>query len=531
MALHGKRGTAVAALVLGASLALVGCSGAVVAEGGGSANRTLIFDLGLEMTSLDPAQIFDVSASTVDQAIYEGLVNYKPGTGDIEPVLAEDWEVNDDSTEYTFKLKEGITFESGGTLTSSDVEFAYNRLKNLQGAPSYLMDGLEVRADGDHSVIISSDEPRPELPAMLASSNFAVYDSQAIIEAGGVSDETAATEDAAGAIFAERSFGTGVYTLESYEPNAEVNLTFSDNWRGDEPDFTRVIIRDSRSMQQQMMNIQNGGADVTISLASPQVADLDASKVNVMSEPLPQVIYFALTNSGGPTVDANYREAIALGLDYEGLVQVAGEGGLQGTSVIPSSVPGSLPKDDVLKRDVEGAKAALAASGMSDQELTISFGSDYTVGGQDMGLFAQKIQSDLEEIGMTVVLDGAPTQVSRTANQEGKLQAALWPFPPDFVDPSQFLIYSPGGLLAERIHWTPDEAPEIVALAETARVLPAGPEREAAYQDWARAVRATNRFISVVEVPQNLVTSKRVGNLNVDVAGNVSFETLTLETK
>lgn len=288
-------------------------------------------------------------------------------------------------------------------------------------------------------------------------------------------------------------------------------------------------MRDSRSIQQQMLNVQNGGADMTISLSSPQVAELDQNKVNVLSQPLPQVIYFQLTNSGGPTTNADYRRAIALGLDYDGLVEIAGNGAKQGTSVIPSSVLGALPESEVITRDVEAAKAALTGSGMADQELVISFGSDYTVGGQDMGLFAQKMQSDLQEIGMTVTLDGAPTQVSRTANQEGKLQAALWPFPPDFVDPSQFLIHSPGGLLATRAHWPVEAAPEIDALAQEAasKIDPA--EREAAYQDWARAIRDSDQYISVVEVPQNLVTSKRVGNLNMDVAGNVSFETLTLE--
>ncbi len=532
MAKTAIRRIAAATLAIGASVALVACSGASV-EGGGNtgdeANATLIFDLGLEMTTLDPAQIFDVSASTVDQAIYEGLVNYKPGTDEIQGVLADSWEVNDDATEYRFTLKNDITFESGGTLTSADVEFAFNRLKNIQGPPAYLMDGLTVTTDGDDVVVISSEQPRPELLAMLVSSNFAVYDSEAIIAEGGLSDESAATDDTAGSVFTESSFGTGVYTLEDYEPNAEVTLALSDNWRGDAPDFTTVIVRDSRSIQQQSLNIQNGGSDVTISLSSPQVAELDESKVNVLSQALPQVIYLQLTNSGGPTTNADYRKAVALGLDYDGLVEIAGAGALQGTSVIPTAVLGSIPEDDVIARDVDAAKAALEASGMADQELVISFGSDYSVGGQDMGLFAQKIQSDLEEIGMTVTLDGAPTQVSRTANQEGKVQAALWPFPPDFVDPSQFLIHSPGGLLAERAHWAVEDNPEIDALAQKAMIVIDPEERAAAYEEWARAVRETNRYISVVEVPQNLVTSKRVGNLNMDVAGNVSFETLTLE--
>ncbi|MFC7766480.1 ABC transporter substrate-binding protein [Leucobacter soli] len=414
-------------------------------------------------------------------------------------------------------------------MTSADVVFAYDRLKNLQGAASYLMDGLTVSADGEDTVVISSEVPQPGLLQMLTAGNFSIYDSEAIKAEGGISDETAATEDTAADVFAQKSFGTGAYSLKGYEPNAEVNLAFSSNWRGDEPDFTSIIIRNSRSIQQQVLNVQNGGSDLTISLSAPQVEELDASKVNVLSQPLPQLIYMALTNSEGPTTNADFRKAIALGLDYEGLVEVAGKGAAQATGVIPTTVLGALSEGDALQRDVEAAKQALADSGMADQELSISFGSDYTVGGQDMGLFAQKIQSDLQEIGMNVTLDGAPTQVSRTANQEGKIQAALWPWPPDYADPSQFLIYNPGGLLATRTHWTAEEAPEIDALAQAAQLAIDPADRETAYQEWARAIRDTNRFIAVVEVPQALVTSKRVGNLNMDVMGTVHLDALTLE--
>lgn len=529
MAMKHTRKLAAGVLALATSVGLVSCSGATVSGGGGEGDATLIYDLGLEMTTLDPAAIFDVSASTVDSEIYEQLVDYKTGTDEIEPELAESWEVNADATEYRFKLKSGIKFESGGTMTSADVVFAFNRLKNLQGPPAYLMDGLSVSADGDDTVVITGEEPRPELLAMLPSTNFSVYDSAAVKEAGGTDAEDAADADKAGSVFAEKSFGSGTYSLESYEPNAEVRLKLSESWRGDKPDFPNIIVRNSRSIQQQILNIQNGGADITNSLSSPQVAELDQSKVNVLSQPLPQVIYMALTNSGGPTVNADFRKAIALGLDYDGLVKIAGAGAAQGTSVIPTTLTGALPESDALKRDVEGAKKALADSGMASEKISISFGSDYTVGGQDMGLFAQKIQSDLEEIGMKVELDGAPTQVSRTANQEGKIQVALWPFPPDFADPSQFLIYNPGGLLAERIHWSEKDDPEVAALGKKAAVVIDPAERAAAYQDWARAIRDTYRFIAVVEVPQNLVTSKRVGELNMDVTGAVRLGALKLE--
>jgi peptide/nickel transport system substrate-binding protein len=518
------------AAVIGAAFALSACAGGgATLEKASDTNATLLYDLGLELTTLDPAASFDVSGSTIIAQLYDQLLDYNAASGELEGELAESYEFNEDATEYTFKLREDVTFASGNPVTSDDVVFALERLKNLQQGSAYLMEGLTVSAPDKSTVVITSEIPKPELPAMVATTNFAIYDSVEVKKRGGLSDASAVKKDTASKAFDSASFGSGPYKLVRYQPNAEVVLGHNDKYRGDKPDFTNVIVRNSRSIQQQITNIQNGGSDLTNSLSSPQVADLDQSKVNVKSQPLPQEIYLALTNSGGPTVDANFRKAVALGIDYDAIKALAGQGAVQGTGVIPTSIEGSIPEGQGLKRDVEGAKAALAASGKANQELAISFGTDYAVGGQDMSLFAQKIQFSLQEIGMKVRLNGAPTQVSRTANQEGKVQAALWPFPPDYADASQFLIHSPDGLLAKRIHWTAKEAPELAALAKKAQVAITPEDRAKAYEEWARALRDTNRFVSIVEVPQNLVTSKRVGGLNMNVLGVPDLAHLTLE--
>lgn len=511
------------------SIVFSGCGGGATLSEASSEDATLIFDLGLELTTLDPAASFDVSGATIIAQMYERLLDYDPATGKLEGELAASYEFNDAATEITFELEDGHVFSTGNPVTAADVVFSLDRLKNLQQGSAYLMEGLTVTSPDESTVVITSDIPRPELPAMLATTDFAIYDATALAEHGAVSDETAVDADTATAAFDTESFGSGPYVLERYEPNSEVVLSFNENYHGEEPDFPNVIVRNSRSIQQHITNIQNGGSDLTNSLSSPQVAELDQSKVNVSSQPLPQEIYLALTNSGGPTVNADFREAIALGIDYEAITELAGKGAVQGTGVIPTSIDGAIPPGDGLVRDVDAAKAALERSGMADQALVISFGTDYAVGGQDMQLFAQKIQFSLEEIGMNVTLDGAPTQVSRTANQEGKIQAALWPFPPDYADASQFLIHSPGGLLAQRIHWPVEAAPEIAALAEAAQSVIEPNDRAAAYETWARAIRDTNRFVSIVEVPQNVVTSKRVGNLNQNVLGVVDLSFLTLE--
>ena len=474
-----------------AALALASCS---VTTEEPTTDQSMVVDLSFAMTTLDPAKVFDVSGSFVLSQVYDTLTRYEPGASEATASLAESWEVSDDATEYTFALKPDVTFSTGATMTSADVVFAFTRLKNIQESPAYLMDGLTVTAEDDLTVKIVSETPLPQLPSMLTSLNFSVYDSAAAKEIGATDAADAVTSDTSGTGFDTASFGSGPYSIERYEPNSQVGLEYNDTFLGDKPAFTSVVFQNTASTQQQLLNVQNGGSQVALNIPSTQLSQLDESKVEVQSQPLPQVVYIALSNTIGATGNADYREAVALGIDYEGLVGIGGPGTVQATGVVPSTLAGALPESEAVtrdiegakaalersglaseplagalpdsaavERDVEGAKAALERSGLASEPLVLSFGSDYVVGGVDMSALAQKVQSSLEEVGFTVTLDGAPTQVSRTANQEGLVGAAMWPFPPDYPDASQFLIYQPDGLLGTRIHWTAAEAPEIAA--------------------------------------------------------------------
>lgn len=81
-----------------------------------------------EPKSLDPHAVTAVNDFRILMNVYDGLTRYKDGTLEVEPALAESWEISDDSLTYTFKLREGVEFHDGTPLNAEAVKFNFDRM-------------------------------------------------------------------------------------------------------------------------------------------------------------------------------------------------------------------------------------------------------------------------------------------------------------------------------------------------------------------------------------------------------------------
>ena len=70
-----------------------------------------------DLTTLDPQVGYDWQNWSVIKSIFDGLMDYKPGTTELEPDLAESYTVSDDGLTYTFKLRDGVKFHNGRAMT------------------------------------------------------------------------------------------------------------------------------------------------------------------------------------------------------------------------------------------------------------------------------------------------------------------------------------------------------------------------------------------------------------------------------
>src|SRR5438093_1040033 len=99
-----------------------------------AATGTLTFLWGGDTDKLDPPAMTTQEGFIATTALYEGLVRYKPNSTDIEPALAERWDISSDGLAYTFHLRSGVKFHDGSALTGEAVAFTFDRSINKDNA-------------------------------------------------------------------------------------------------------------------------------------------------------------------------------------------------------------------------------------------------------------------------------------------------------------------------------------------------------------------------------------------------------------
>src|SRR3954462_3227969 len=95
--------------------------GAATLAGGANAQTTLVVALAADPTGLDPEAVLNNTSGFVMATVYDGLVCYKPGTVEVEPGLAQSWDIASDGLSYTFHLRKGVRFQDGSPFNASSI--------------------------------------------------------------------------------------------------------------------------------------------------------------------------------------------------------------------------------------------------------------------------------------------------------------------------------------------------------------------------------------------------------------------------
>lgn len=437
--------------------------------------RVLVVGHAEFVDSYDPGRAFSTTGFVVHRAVYQTLVTFPQGTTEsIDPMLAESWEISDDGLEYTFTIDSDATFSDGSAVTAEDVVFSFERLQNLQGNPAFLADTIgTVEALDEQTVLVTLVQPDPSLLARLINSAFSISNADAIIEQGGASGEDAPEVDTAEEWLNSNSAGSGPYIMDSWEPQTETVLVRNPNFWGEPAYFDRIVIVNIPEAAVQQTTLEAGDIDIATDITPDQIESLRAADdIDVTQEPTSNLHFLTMNTDpevGGPLADPTVQRAVRLALDYEGYVDIWG--GVAPPSIIPVGFIGAYGEDAAFQRNVEEARALLAEAGYPDGfETTLSY-PQWTFAGVTWDTNAQKIQSDLAEVGIAVNLDPGEVSVQFESYRNGEQALGYWFWHPDYLDPGNHLVFMPGRTLGQRVNWTDENADaEIIELRDRADV-------------------------------------------------------------
>lgn len=513
-----------AALLVVGALALAACSsgGSSTPASPQAGGKTLVIDTSFDLKTGDPGRTYEPTGLIIGKAAYETLLTFD-GSDVTKPVplLAESYELSKDGKQLTLKLKQGATFADGSPVTADDVVFSLTRVRDMKGTPSFLLDGVEVEKTDASTITLTSKKANPALPYILPNPALGILNSKVAKEHGATAD----AQDKAEQYLNSASAGSGPYTIESFNVSSQVVLKANPKYYGTKPAYEKVVLRNVEAATQKL-NVQRGDSQVALNLSGDQVKGLSGG-LTVKKTASANVI-FLLANQNSEisktTPNAKFVEAIRKGVDYSGLLELAGEGATQAPGIIPSQLLGALPADQAATRDVEGAKAALAASGVANPTVKLEYPSELTVNGLSFQPLAERIQANLKEVGITVELAPAPITTALDNYRNGKEELGLWYWGPDYPDPSDYLVFLPGELVGLRSGWKAGSDKELTAAGDKAATAIGDEARKSAYADVQNKLNASGPFIPLIQPSQNIVTAATVTDLEyhpvwtVDVA-------------
>ncbi|MDR0944693.1 MAG: ABC transporter substrate-binding protein [Bifidobacteriaceae bacterium] len=503
-----------AATLVGAlALSLAACGGTNKSTSGsasGSGGKTVVIDTTFDLKTADPGREYEPTGELVGKALYDTLVTFNDNdTTKTVPDLATMQESQDLKT-FTFTMVPGRVFSDGTPVTADDVVFSLQRLQGLKGNPSFLLDGVTVTKIDDKTVQLTTTDPAPALPAILADPSCGILNKAVVVKNGGTTDST----DKAEKYLNTASAGSGPYMIKSLDVATKVTLVKNPKYNGTEkPTYNTVVLRNVVGSTQ-AMNVQRGDSQVALDLSGEQAKSV-GSKVKVESVPSGYTIFLLVNQDPSvskTTSDPNFLKAVKLGVDYSGIVSVAGPGAIQATGLIPSQFLGTLSATDELKFDSAAAKAALAQVATKGA-VTLSYPNDVNLGGLEFQTVAEKIQAQLKTIGITVNLAPQPVAVELDAYRNGKEQMGLWYWGPDYMDPAGYLPFSPGQSVGLRAGWKTGADSTVEQLAQQALTTSAQADRQTIFQQWGKAMLQDGPFVPLLQPPSNIAHDPSVTNV------------------
>jgi peptide/nickel transport system substrate-binding protein len=404
-------------------------------------SNTLIIAVAENVDTFDPGfTVGSKTAQTTLQNVFDQLTQYEvvdKTTPDGQPyrtvntlnivgMIAESWTY--EGSNIVFKIRDGVTYANGNPIDANTTVTGYQRIFDSQAISAFLLgmggaivDSTAFEAPDPKTFVMKMSKPNT-----LIGQNNVMHNTDCIdpkeIEAHATADDPWGL-----AYFKDNlATGNGPYKLQSYTPDDSLTLVASENYYGEQPAFTTVILKIIPDATQRVQLLQQGEVDTATKIPIKEYDSLKAdANIKILSIPSTLVVMLEMNNTLAPFDKKEVRQAVAYATPYQDIIDKVYLGqAAPAKSLIPTLMPTSDFSTNQYGLNYDKAKELLAAAGFPDgnglPEIKLTVAADDV----QKERIAILMQDSLKQIGMNVTIEKLAYAQFNELEQGSKLQ--MW---------------------------------------------------------------------------------------------------------
>ncbi|MGJ8638445.1 MAG: peptide ABC transporter substrate-binding protein [Opitutaceae bacterium] len=439
--------------VSAALLFLVGCTKKTTNVDFGNENQELFIGIGTEPATLDPHLLTGLTEYSVVMALLEGLTTLNAETMQVEPGVAQSWEISEDGLTYTFHFKKDAKWSNGDRVTPEDFLFSFERiLTPLLGAPyAYMLypvrnteafhtgeltDFSKVGAKkiDDHTLQIELEQATPYFLSLLAHNTFFPVHPPTILKHGGMTERISKWTKAGNFV------GNGPFVIESWKLNTEVHVVKNPHFH----DVENVALNAIHFLPVEIETEERAFRAKHLHITET----VPIHRIDWYRENQPETIHFAtslgvyyymINTSRGPLADPKVRKALAYSINREQLTEHVLKAGQQPAYHFTPPNAGGYNTEARFPYDPERARSLLAEAGFPEGKDFPAFELLYNTSESHRTIAVAIQQMWKKELGIDIELHNQEWKAYLSTREAGDFDILRAAWFGDYDDPNTFL--------------------------------------------------------------------------------------------
>ena len=528
------------------SSSLIAASVLALSAAAPAAAKTFVYCSEASPEGFDPAPY--TAGSTFDASghpIYNRLTEFKKGTTEIEPGLAESWEVSEDGTEYTFHLRQGVKFHSNDKFTptrdfnADDVLFSFERQGSadhpfnqyISGVTYEYFNSMEmpkllksVEKVDDYTVKITLNQPEAPFLANIAMPFMSIMSKEYAdqLEAAGTKED-----------LNNAPIGTGPFRFVAYQKDAVIRYEANADYWGTKPLIDNLVFAITPDAAVRLQKLKAGECHL---MPFPAPADIEAikadSSLKVDEQAGLNVGYLAYNTTIAPFDNVEVRKALNMAINKQAIVDAVFQGHAEpAKNPIPPTMWSYNNEIQDDPYDPEASKKILEEQGVSDLSMEIWAMPVQRPYMPNARRTAEMMQEDLSKVGVKAnIVSYEWGEYLSKSMEPGRKGAVIMGWTGDNGDPDNFLSVllscaaaKEGG--ANRAFWCNEEFSDLLQQAKTN----SDPEERTRLYEQAQVIfKEQAPWFTIAHSTQYVPMRADVTGFVMSPLGDFTFETVDI---